>query len=566
MAKGMGNAVPAPGMKTVLGVLAIAAAAACSRGGSAPVSPAPAPAASAPSAPAPEQTAQATPPAAQQPQAPAQQPQTPAERPANPGPAAAPAPRPAQVVAAARDTVVRQDSAVQDTLQREAAFLDSLHSTRADTSHPAVQVPVATEEVRREAATLLGRPTWDIDVETYASHERVQYWMTYFTGRSRWHFERYIERAGRYDSMIRTRLAAAGLPQDLLYLAMIESGFAQTIRSRAGAVGVWQFIPGTARLYGLTVDAWLDDRRDPYLATDAAIHFLSDLNRRFGSWYLAAAAYNSGPGKISRGLRRGDYGSLTGNDAFFAMAEGSFLRRETRDYVPKLIAAALLAKEPDKYGFTGLTLWSPLRYDSVQTTFAVGMDVLARLAGSTREAMEELNPRFVRGVTPPDRRVWVKVPVGTADSVAARLAVLPERDRVTVMVHIVSRGETLSSLARRYGVSSTDIKSANRMRSNRLARGQRLVIPTSLARSRSDASVSTRRATAQRTTTRASRSTATRATTSTRARTSRRHIVRAGESPYSIATSFNVSLTDLLQANDLTRRSVIRPGQSLRIP
>jgi membrane-bound lytic murein transglycosylase D len=414
----------------------------------------------------------------------------------------------------------------------------------------------------------MGRPSWDIDVATYASHERVQYWMEYFSGRSRWHFERYIERAGRYDSMIRTRFAAAGLPQDMIYLAMIESGFAQNIRSRAGAVGLWQFMPATGRRYGLTVDAWLDERRDPYLATDAAIRFLSELNTRFGSWYLAAAAYNSGPGKIIRGLARGDYGALSGNDAFFAMAGGTFLRRETRDYVPKLIAAALLAKEPERYGFTGLDIWRPLRYDSVQTSFAVGIDVLARLAGTSRDVMEDMNPAFFRGVTPPDRRAWVKVPVGTADSVARKLLTLPERDRVTVMIHIVGRGETMGGLARRYGVTSTDIKSANHLASTRLARGQRLVIPTSFGRMRSQAETEAR-ASAPRSRSRAgasrrSTSVAAPVVRSTGAR--RMHVVRPGESPYSIALSFGVPLASLQAANGLTRRSVIKPGQSIRIP
>jgi membrane-bound lytic murein transglycosylase D len=551
MTNGMGRAVNHTRMKTLPGVLILVAMAACSRGTSAPAMPAPAP--------APEE-AQAAPPSPPVARPSEQQAPPPALPPQNPTQAAA-----------SRDTSVRRDSAAQDTLQREAAFLDSLHTMRADTSRPAVQVPVAPEAVRREAATLLGRPTWDIDVETYASHQRVQYWMTYFTGRSRWHFERYIERAGRYDSMIRTRLAAAGLPQDLLYLALIESGFAQTIRSRAGAVGIWQFIPGTARMYNLTVDAWLDDRRDPFMATDAAIRFLGDLNRRFGSWYLAAAAYNSGPGKIVRGLRRGDYDAMNGNDAFFAMAEGSFLRRETRDYVPKLIAAALLGKEPERYGFTGLTRWTPLEYDSVQVPFAVGLDVVARLAGAPRDSIETMNPRFIRGVTPPDRRVWVKVPVGTADSVAARLAVLPASDRVTVMIHVVSRGETLSSLARRYGVTSSDIKSANRLPSNRLVRNQRLVIPTSLGRTRNlVANEAPRRTTRARATTTSTRATSTRTgttrATTARSTTRRVHIVRAGESPYSIAQSFGVSLADLQRANNLTRRSVIRPGQSIRIP
>jgi membrane-bound lytic murein transglycosylase D len=416
---------------------------------------------------------------------------------------------------------------------------------------------VAPEEVRFEVASLFGRPgggaaaTWEIDVASYAEHERVQYWMGFYTGRARWHFTRYLERLGRYDSMIRGRLAAAGLPQDLIYLAMIESGFNQIVRSRAGAVGLWQFIPGTARRYGLTVDAWVDERRDPYLATDAAVRFLAELSDRFGSVYLAAAAYNSGPRKIERGLRHGDYGALNGDEAYFAMAEGSFLRRETRDYVPKLIAAALLAKEPARYGFTDLVPWSPLRYDSVEVPYAVGLDVLARLAGTGPAAMEEMNPRYFRGVTPPERGAWVRVPVGSADSVAARLAVLPARDRVTVVVHVVERGETLWRIARRYGVTVEDIKLANQLRSTRLARGQRLVVPTSRSR------------TWQRVTVRDPSDRPTR-----RARgTSRRvHIVQPGESPWTIANRFGVPLSSLLEANRLTRRSVIRPGQAVRIP
>lgn len=492
-------------------------------------------------------------------------PSSPADRPGTGEPAALPAP-------------ATPRTAQADTI-RDAAFLDSLHALEADTTRrPTVQV--APEVVRREAAELFGRgdnatgaATWDIDVASYAQHERVQYWMSYFTGRSRWHFERYIERAGRYDSMIRTRLGAAGLPQDMIYLAMIESGFAQSIRSRAGAMGLWQFMPETGRRYGLAVDNWVDERRDPFMATDAAIRFLSELNHRFGSWYLAAAAYNSGPGKIQRGLARGDYGALNGNDAFFAMADGTFLRRETRDYVPKLIAAALLAKEPARYGFTGLDLWSPLVYDSVETSYAVGLDVLARLAGTSRDVMDELNPQFFRGVSPPDRRYWVKVPQGTAETVTARLAELPASERVTAIVHVVGRGETLSRIASRYGVSSSAIRSANHLSSTRLARNQRLIIPTSSSRLRSQAAAvpstvtRTRRATATRATT--ARTATTRTTTTTRTGTTttgRRHVVRSGESPASIAAAFHVSLEALLNTNGLSRRSVIRPGQSLRIP
>lgn len=559
-------------MKRVLLVLSLGLAAACTRGRSAPVTPLPEPVTQQPAA-------------APQPQP---LPASPADQPAS-GPAtSAAADVSGQASATSDSTRQAQGSTQRDTLQQEAEFLDSLHSAAADTAHhPVMTVPVAPEAVSKEAATLFGRPggavasaTWDIDVASYASRERVQYWMEYFTGRSRWHFERYIERSGRYDSIIRGKLAAAGMPQDMIYLAMIESGFAQNIRSRAGAVGLWQFMPSTGRRYGLTVDAWVDERRDPFIETDAAIRFLSELNNRFGSWYLAAAAYNGGPGRVERGLARGDYGALNGNDAFFAMAEGSrYFHRETRDYVPKLIAAALLAKEPEKYGFTGLDIWQPLRYDSLQTRFAVGMDVLARLSGTTTDAMEDLNPMYYRGVTPPDRPAWVRVPPGTAESVTVRLASLPEHERVTVLAHVVSRGETLSRVARRYGVSVVDIQTANNLRTNRLHAGQRLIIPTSLSRMRSEARVAPRETQTARTrsrTTRTAPATASRGAQAARTvsyarpvpagASHRVHIVRQGESPYSIATSFHVPLSALLAANGLSARTRIHPGQSLRIP
>jgi membrane-bound lytic murein transglycosylase D len=463
-----------------------------------------------------------------------------------------------------------------DTL--DVDFLDSLRSLATDTG-AAVHVDVAREEVRQEAASLFGgQPqgvTWDIDVASYADHERVQYWMNYFTGRSRWHFERYLERLGRYDSMIRTRLAAAGLPRDMIYLAMIESGFNQNAVSRSGAVGVWQFMPATGRLYGLEVSTWVDDRRDPYRATDAAIRFLSDLNNRFGSLYLAAAAYNGGPGRVQRGLRRGDFDGVENRDqVFFAMAEDHrTFRRETRDYVPKLIAAALLAKEPERYGFTHLEPWGPLVYDSTVVGFQVGLDVVARLAGTTRDVIEDLNPRFHRGVTPPDRRVWLKLPPGTGDTVAARLADLPPTERVTLVVHFVSRGETLSGISRRYHVSVADIRSANRLSSSRIFRGQRLVIPMSASRASRTAGTTARSATrpATKRSASAARSSTTRSSAARpaapRGATPRRmHVVREGETLGGIAERFGVPLSSLLNANGLTSRSVIRPGQSLRIP
>src|SRR2546427_3315675 len=169
------------------------------------------------------------------------------------------------------------------------------------------------------------------------------------------------QRLGRYEGMIRERLRAKGLPEALVYLTLIESGLSNTAVSRARAVGMWQFIAGTARLYGLTVDPWVDERRDPFRATDAAINYLADLRERLGSVYLAAAAYNAGVGRVERGIGRlpGEPDSV-GDHTFFQLSDRRYLRRETRDYVPKLIAASLIAKQPGRYGFDDVSPAPPL--------------------------------------------------------------------------------------------------------------------------------------------------------------------------------------------------------------
>jgi len=484
-------------------------------------------------------------------------------------------------VQAPTGAAAQQDSAAPATDSiSEDEFLDTLRSLSADSAaQPREHLPA--EVVRREVRALFGPPpaatalttTWDIDVATYAQNERVQAYIEYFTGPARRHFEIYLSRLPRYEPMIRERLRDGGLPQDLVYLALIESGMNPNAVSRSRAVGMWQFIQGTGRRYGLDVDPWVDERRDPFLSTDAAVRFLRELNNRYGSLYLAAAAYNSGPGTIDRGLNRYDFGALAGNDVFFALAEERYLRRETKDYVPKLIAAAIIAKQPGRYGFTDIVPLSPLVYDSVRVTDAVGLDVLARLSDTTQAALEDLNPQLVRRLTPPGRTVWVRVPVGRAATLPARLASVPARERVTHLVHVIRRGETLGHISGLYHVSVDDITAANRGLSPRYLRiGRELVIPTSgvptafrsAARAASRATTSARRparagaAAARRTPLLAS-------VVPTEIRRTV-HIVRSGETLSQIAERFNVPLTSLLQANRLTRTSRIKPGDAIRIP
>jgi len=315
--------------------------------------------------------------------------------------------------------------------------LDSLHGPRppADSmqQHAAPTPPLKGEDVEREAVRLFGpegrtaigaaptaAPTFDIDVSSFATNRRVLEYLEFFQVDSRDRFEIWLARLGRYEGMIRERLRAKHLPEDLLYLCLIESGFSNTAVSRAKAVGMWQFMASTGRLYGLTVDPWVDERRDPFRATEAAVNYLADLRERLGSVYLAAAAYNTGVGRIERGIDRlpGEQDSVD-DRTFFQLSDRRYLRRETRDYVPKLIAAALIAKQPQRYGFQPEPL-PPLVFDEITVPDATGLDVVARLADTTVAALLDLNPQFVRGVTPPGRSVVVRVPRGHGTQVAER--------------------------------------------------------------------------------------------------------------------------------------------------
>jgi membrane-bound lytic murein transglycosylase D len=389
-----------------------------------------------------------------------------------------------------------------------------------------------------------------LDTESFANHKRVQYYLDFFQGPARDRFGIWLGRLPRYEGMIREQLARYGVPDDFVYLAMIESGYSNTAVSRARAVGMWQFIAGTGRTYGLDHDVWVDERRDPFLATEAAARHLADLNETFGSWYLAAAAYNAGAGRVTRGLRRLPAGAgEAGDSSFFALSDRRYLRLETRDYVPKLIAAALIAKDPARYGFDSLPRLEPLRYDEVLVTASTGLDVLARLADTTTAALIELNPHFVRGVTPPERTAVVRVPLGTGATVARGWAALPPNERVTFLTHRVARGETLSGIAQRYGVSTTVLQAANpRAKARALRIGQELTVPISPGAQRAVAP------------TRGTRAAAPRAA----GPASDYHTVRAGDSLWTLSQRYGVKVAQLRDWNDLSG-SLLRVGQQLRV-
>ncbi|MBA3659487.1 MAG: transglycosylase SLT domain-containing protein [Gemmatimonadales bacterium] len=400
----------------------------------------------------------------------------------------------------------------------------------------------------------LTNATWDIDVETYTRHDRVKYYLRLYQGPARERMEVWLNRMPRYEAMIRQRLQEENLPGDLVYLALIESGFSNTATSRSRAVGMWQFMKATAKMSGLRVDSWVDERRDPYRATEAAAHHLKYLNDRFGSIYLAAAAYNAGSGKVSRSLNRlpdDDDADAPNTDAdFFRLYDTRFLHRETRDYVPKLIAAALIAKEPTRYGFA-VNDSATAAYDSLIVPGMTGLDVLARLADTTVAAVRELNPQYLRLATPPGVAALVRLPSGRGQQTAAAYASLPPSRRVTFVEHLVRRGETLSGIGKRYGISAQLIVSSNprllgRQR-GRLRAGQRVIIPTGGALS-----------------TRVARRMADPVAPAGTG-TSGWHRVRRGETLSGIADEYGVRERELRSWNKLGRGNRILVGQRLRV-
>ena len=451
--------------------------------------------------------------------------------------------------------------------------------------------------------------TWDIDVATFSGHDRVRYYLDFFTGVGRERMQVWLQRLPRYEPMIRTRLAEAGLPGDLVYLALIESGFSNRAVSRSRAVGMWQFMAPTGRGYGLRIDGWVDERRDPVKATAAATRFLKDLRARFGSLYLAAAAYNGGAGRVGRGLNAlgdGEPVEEYSDSSFFRLYDSRLIHRETKDYVPKLIAAATIAKEPSRYGFVTAGADQPFAADSVYVADMTGLDVIARLADTTVAVIRDLNPQYLRLVTPPDTRAIVLVPPGMGERTQLAFNDLPARERVTFREHVVTRGQTASGIARKYEVSLTALYEANpRIRSRSLQIGQRLVIPvggamsTVVARSVSEPatrtvsfhrvrrgetvsgiakrygvsqakirewnrlSASGRINAGQRLRIGASATERARVATRSSART---HTVRRGDTLSGVAQRYGVSLSALASANGLSAKSGIRVGQRLKVP
>jgi len=379
------------------------------------------------------------------------------------------------------DDHIRPDPLVEQVLDGVGSIAEQEAASETEPTGIDPWAEAFAESSRAAIVPLPSKATYPV-----ALNPQVQHFLDRFTGARRGVINVWVERSGRYLTMIRDVLKRRGLPEELAYTAMIESGFNPVAVSRVGAKGMWQFMADTARRYGLRVDQWIDERLDPRKSTMAAASYLHDLYEMFGSWALAQAAYNAGEMKISRAIR------ATGSSDFWILAQTKHLKAETRDFVPAIHAVTLIGQDPERYGFEFVAA-DPLAVETVSVPPSTDLRRLAPKTGLTVAALRTLNPVLVRGVTPPGSTWTLTVPAGTSGDVLAALAPPVKRPAIAsgrrgtgrnlaagADVHVVQPRDTVSSIAKRYGVSIADVQRWNRLEAqSRIRPGDRLRVADS---------------------------------------------------------------------------------------
>ena len=331
--------------------------------------------------------------------------------------------------------------------------------------------PAATTATETAVASDLSQTTHDVDIPL---NRKVLSYIELFQGNLREFISEGLQRGTQYLPMIQDEFREQGLPLDLAYIPLIESAFKNTARSRVKAQGMWQFMSYTGREHGLTLNWYVDERSDPEKATEAAAKYLKTLGKMFGNnWHLAMASYNGGPGRVQRAIRR------SGKKDFWALtATTRYLPRETREYVPMILAAIVIAKNPSQYGFQ-IEPQMPLAFEKVQVADPIDLRLVAEWTNAPIDDIEALNPELRRWTTPVRAPKYeIKVPVGTGDAFRARLTETPAESLNAFQWHSVKRGETLLSISRKLKVRHADLAEANSLTlRSRVQPGQQLIIP-----------------------------------------------------------------------------------------
>ncbi len=379
---------------------------------------------------------------------------------------------------------VRSDERVQRELERVLEGVNRPELAALQSDNPAPQQkaePAPIDEVNDVTPPVDPSVKARAEAEIKATHsdlplmltDQVAGFINYFS-RPKGHeiLQHGLERGGRYREMIESTLREEGVPQELIYLAQAESGFHPLALSRVGARGMWQFMSSRARGYGLEHNLWVDERQDPEKSTRAAAHHLKDLYNQFGDWYLAMAAYNSGPGTVQSAVKR------TGYADFWELYKRNVLPKETRNYVPIILAVTIMAKNPAQYGLADIVPEQPVPYDAVKIDYSVDLRLVAQCIDVSPATLQDLNPSLLRLATPKDQTFELRLPVGTRDRYLAAIEPIPPQMRVWWRYHAVAQGDTLASIARTYRTSPAAIEKENRLQADdELKPDSKLIIP-----------------------------------------------------------------------------------------
>lgn len=380
-------------------------------------------------------------------------------------------------------------------------------------------------------------------------NSKVNYFIDYFQHRGHNSFAKWISRSERYIPMMKEILRKEGMPEDLVYLAMIESGFTPHAISVASAVGPWQFMSGTGKRYSLKINEWIDERRDPIKSTVAAALYLKELYALFNNdWYLAAAGYNAGENKILRAI------SMYDTRDFWEISKGSYLKRETKDYVPKLLAAAIIAKEPARYGFADVAYLPAMDLDRVEIPSRTDLELIAKLANVPYQTLKELNPELRRWCTPPDYPNYLlKLPKGKKELFKAEYAKIPEDqrfvERITYGRYRAKKRDTMKSIAQNFSTTPERLAELNHLKTGAKVRGKNLIVPLQKPSAPKQPEPVVEPAKAEQ-------------VAEAREQT-RYYTVKKGDTLYSLAKRFKVTTAILSAWNNLTDKVALKPGKRI---
>lgn len=408
----------------------------------------------------------------------------------------------------------------------------------------------------------------ELDAIPVEINSKVEQWIKYFQGRGRPHMERYLARSGRYSQLMKRILKQNGLPEDLIYIALIESGFSSKATSRAAAVGYWQFIRGTGKRYGLEINSFVDERRDPVLATQAAADYFKGLYSVFGSWYLAMASYNVGENRVYREVMN----HKTRN--FWDLVQKRRLPKETMNYVPKYIAAKLIGNNPEKFGFTNIEYEPPVEFELIRISSAVNLKMMSEKMEIGYDEIKQLNPKF-RGEVAPTKDSGVlelRVPIGKSQVglQAARESIVEKIEFVAdsgeTETYRIRPGDTLSTIARRYRTTVAWIRDVNDLRKGRPIRiGQRIQVPDRSAKRIVAAKVAVKKEVPAPAKPEEAHSVAANSAEIVTA-SGVLYVVQPGDSLYTIAEEYDSTVSELLKMNKMRKGSVLRIGMKLKVP